>query len=128
MLIFLFYCLQCRDFVKAGAEEALTPSDVISAADITFSCVSEPQVAKDVSHDDATCNSMRSHGERQKGIRSSFSLHLAFFFRILPLVFPFYCRRLTSPLSYVNDHIDYCLIGIVADGVRQLWCSSGNDQ
>ncbi len=43
---------QCRDFVKAGAEEALTPSDVISAADITFSCVSEPQVAKDVS--DAT--------------------------------------------------------------------------
>jgi len=39
---------KCRDFVKAGAEEALTPSDVISAADITFSCVSEPQVAKDM--------------------------------------------------------------------------------
>lgn len=35
--------------MKAGAEEALTPSDVISAADITFSCVSDPQVAKDVS-------------------------------------------------------------------------------
>ena len=43
--------MQCRDFVKAGAEEALTPSDVISAADITFSCVSEPQVAKDVRDD-----------------------------------------------------------------------------
>jgi len=39
---------KCRDFVKAGAEEALTPSDVISAADVTFSCVSEPQVAKDM--------------------------------------------------------------------------------
>lgn len=39
---------KCRDFVKAGAEEALTPSDVISAADITFSCVSDPQVAKDM--------------------------------------------------------------------------------
>ncbi|EFX72461.1 hypothetical protein DAPPUDRAFT_59045, partial [Daphnia pulex] len=38
----------CQDFVKAGAEEALTPSDVISAADITFSCVSDPQVAKDM--------------------------------------------------------------------------------
>ncbi|XP_046639132.1 putative oxidoreductase GLYR1 homolog [Daphnia pulicaria] len=39
---------KCQDFVKAGAEEALTPSDVISAADITFSCVSDPQVAKDM--------------------------------------------------------------------------------
>jgi len=39
---------KCRDFVKAGAEEAMTPSDVILAADITFSCVSNPQVAKDM--------------------------------------------------------------------------------
>merc|ERR1712071_98823 len=39
---------KCVDFVKAGAEEALTPSDVILAADVTFSCVSDPQVAKDM--------------------------------------------------------------------------------
>ncbi|KAG8302468.1 putative oxidoreductase glyr1 [Homalodisca vitripennis] len=39
---------QCRDFVKAGAEEGLTPSDVIQMADITFSCVSDPQAAKDM--------------------------------------------------------------------------------
>lgn len=41
--------LQCRDFVKAGAEQGMTPSDVIQAADITFSCVADPQAAKDVS-------------------------------------------------------------------------------
>ncbi|XP_046666596.1 putative oxidoreductase GLYR1 homolog [Homalodisca vitripennis] len=39
---------KCRDFVKAGAEEGLTPSDVIQMADITFSCVSDPQAAKDM--------------------------------------------------------------------------------
>ena len=39
---------QCRDFVKAGAEQGQTPSDVILAADITFSCVADPQAAKDV--------------------------------------------------------------------------------
>ncbi|KAJ9588995.1 hypothetical protein L9F63_017690, partial [Diploptera punctata] len=38
----------CKDFVKAGAEQGLTPSDVILAADITFSCVADPQAAKDV--------------------------------------------------------------------------------
>lgn len=41
--------LQCADFVKAGAEQGLTPSDVVLAADITFSCVADPQAAKDVS-------------------------------------------------------------------------------
>jgi len=35
-----------RDFVEAGAKEALTPSDVIAEADITFSCVSDPQVTR----------------------------------------------------------------------------------
>lgn len=35
--------------MKAGAEEGLTPSDVVQAADITFSCVADPQAAKDVS-------------------------------------------------------------------------------
>lgn len=43
------YFLQCADFVKAGAEQGLTPSDVVLAADITFSCVADPQAAKDVS-------------------------------------------------------------------------------
>ena len=39
---------KCKDFVKAGAKEALTPSDVIAECDITFSCVSDPQAAKDM--------------------------------------------------------------------------------
>ncbi|KOX70904.1 Putative oxidoreductase GLYR1 like protein, partial [Melipona quadrifasciata] len=38
----------CADFVKAGAEQGLTPSDVVLAADITFSCVADPQAAKDM--------------------------------------------------------------------------------
>ncbi|EZA49908.1 Putative oxidoreductase GLYR1-like protein [Ooceraea biroi] len=38
----------CTDFVKAGAEQGLTPSDVVLAADITFSCVADPQAAKDM--------------------------------------------------------------------------------
>lgn len=36
-------------FQDAGAIIALTPSDVIGGSDITFSCVADPQVAKDVS-------------------------------------------------------------------------------
>lgn len=48
ILPFIFL-LQCADFVKAGAEQGLTPSDVVLAADITFSCVADPQAAKDVS-------------------------------------------------------------------------------
>lgn len=44
------YCLfQCDEFVKVGAAHGLTPSDVIQGADITFSCVANPQAAKDVS-------------------------------------------------------------------------------
>ncbi|XP_051175503.1 cytokine-like nuclear factor N-PAC [Leptopilina boulardi] len=39
---------KCTDFVKAGAEQGLTPSDVVSAADITFSCVADPQAAKEM--------------------------------------------------------------------------------
>jgi len=37
-----------KDFVEAGAKEALTPSDVIADSDITFSCVADPQAAKDL--------------------------------------------------------------------------------
>ncbi|KAI5703597.1 hypothetical protein M8J75_013744 [Diaphorina citri] len=40
--------LPCDDFVKAGAEQGLTPSDVVQMADITFSCVADPQAAKDL--------------------------------------------------------------------------------
>ncbi|XP_076282837.1 nucleosome-destabilizing factor isoform X1 [Lasioglossum baleicum] len=39
---------KCADFVKAGAKQGLTPSDVVLAADITFSCVADPQAAKDM--------------------------------------------------------------------------------
>lgn len=39
---------KCQDFVKAGAKEAITPGDVIAESDITFSCVADPQVAKDM--------------------------------------------------------------------------------
>jgi 3-hydroxyisobutyrate dehydrogenase len=39
---------KCKDFVKAGAKEALTPGDVIAESDITFSCVADPQAAKDM--------------------------------------------------------------------------------
>jgi len=41
-------CFQCKDFAKAGAEECLTPSDVVAAADIIFSCVADPKAAKEV--------------------------------------------------------------------------------
>ncbi|XP_073994857.1 nucleosome-destabilizing factor [Rhodnius prolixus] len=37
-----------REFAKVGAEMAVTPQDVCSAADITFSCVSGPKAAKDM--------------------------------------------------------------------------------
>lgn len=39
---------KAQDFVKAGAKEALTPGDVIAEADVTFSCVADPQAAKDM--------------------------------------------------------------------------------
>lgn len=40
---------KCRKFELAGAEVAPTPSDVIDKVDITFSCVSDPVAAKEVS-------------------------------------------------------------------------------
>ncbi|XP_040566392.1 cytokine-like nuclear factor N-PAC isoform X1 [Lepeophtheirus salmonis] len=39
---------KCEEFVKVGALKALTPADVILDSDITFSCVSDPQAAKDM--------------------------------------------------------------------------------
>jgi len=44
-----FFILQSQRFEDAGASVGLTPSDVVGGSDITFSCVSDPQVAKDVS-------------------------------------------------------------------------------
>lgn len=37
-----------RKFLDAGAESVATPSDVVEMADITFSCVSDPGVCKEV--------------------------------------------------------------------------------
>lgn len=38
---------KCEKFVAAGAEEAITPSEVMEKADITFSCVSDPAAVKE---------------------------------------------------------------------------------
>ncbi|XKL64025.1 hypothetical protein PGB90_004111 [Kerria lacca] len=38
----------CTEFEKAGAQLGLTPSDVIQASDITYSCVANPQAAKEM--------------------------------------------------------------------------------
>lgn len=43
-----FRCSQCKDFEKIGATIAVTPCDVLEEADITFSCVADPQAAKEV--------------------------------------------------------------------------------
>ncbi|CAG2063631.1 unnamed protein product, partial [Timema podura] len=46
------YCIcsnyYCRDFVNAGATQGQTPSDVIFAADVTFSCITNPDAAKEL--------------------------------------------------------------------------------
>lgn len=39
---------KCKEFVKAGATRATTPADVVSASDITFSCLSDPQAVKEI--------------------------------------------------------------------------------
>ena len=39
---------KCRELVKAGATEALTPGDVVAECDITFSCISDPQGVKEL--------------------------------------------------------------------------------
>lgn len=40
---------KCRAFREAGASVGDTPSDVVEMSDIIFSCVADPQAAKDVS-------------------------------------------------------------------------------
>ncbi|XP_063365953.1 cytokine-like nuclear factor N-PAC isoform X2 [Cydia amplana] len=39
---------KCKDFEKVGATVAVTPCDVVEEADITFSCVADPQAAKEM--------------------------------------------------------------------------------
>ncbi|XP_058058014.1 cytokine-like nuclear factor N-PAC isoform X1 [Anopheles bellator] len=39
---------KCRKFADVGAVIADTPSDVVEMTDVTYSCVSDPQVAKDL--------------------------------------------------------------------------------
>ncbi|XP_075982430.1 nucleosome-destabilizing factor isoform X3 [Anticarsia gemmatalis] len=39
---------KCKDFEKVGATIAVTPCDVVEEADITFSCVADPQAAKEM--------------------------------------------------------------------------------
>lgn len=39
---------KCRKFIEAGASFGRTPSDVVENADITFSCVADPQASKDI--------------------------------------------------------------------------------
>lgn len=39
---------KCKDFEKVGASIAVTPCDVVEEADITFSCVADPQAAKEM--------------------------------------------------------------------------------
>ncbi|XP_053616692.1 cytokine-like nuclear factor N-PAC isoform X2 [Plodia interpunctella] len=40
--------VKCKDFEKVGATIAVTPCDVVEEADITFSCVADPQAAKEM--------------------------------------------------------------------------------
>lgn len=47
-LMIFFLVQQCKDFEKVGATIAVTPCDVVEEADITFSCVADPQAAKEV--------------------------------------------------------------------------------
>ena len=39
---------KCKDFVSAGAVKVTTPADVVSACDITFSCLSDPAAVKEI--------------------------------------------------------------------------------
>ncbi|XP_052749922.1 cytokine-like nuclear factor N-PAC isoform X2 [Galleria mellonella] len=39
---------KCKDFEKVGATIAVTPCDVVEESDITFSCVADPQAAKEM--------------------------------------------------------------------------------
>lgn len=46
---FLPAMFQCDLFIQEGARLGRTPAEVASMCDITFSCVSDPKAARDVS-------------------------------------------------------------------------------
>lgn len=39
---------KCKEFVEAGAIKATTPNDVVSAADVIFSCLADPHASKEI--------------------------------------------------------------------------------
>lgn len=54
LLLIITKCLapavfQCDLFIQEGARLGRTPAEVASMCDITFSCVSDPKAARDVS-------------------------------------------------------------------------------
>lgn len=46
---------QCDLFIQEGARLGRTPAEVVSMCDITFSCVSDPKAARDVSKSTSNC-------------------------------------------------------------------------
>lgn len=46
---------QCDLFIQEGARLGRTPAEVVSMCDITFSCVSDPKAARDVSKSTINC-------------------------------------------------------------------------
>lgn len=46
---------QCDLFIQEGARLGRTPAEVVSMCDITFSCVSDPKAARDVSESISNC-------------------------------------------------------------------------
>ncbi|CAG9133058.1 unnamed protein product [Plutella xylostella] len=57
--------LTCKDFEKVGATIAVTPCDVVEEADITFSCVADPQAAKEMVF--GNCGVLHCASLEQKG-------------------------------------------------------------
>ncbi|XP_037976405.1 putative oxidoreductase GLYR1 homolog isoform X4 [Plutella xylostella] len=56
---------KCKDFEKVGATIAVTPCDVVEEADITFSCVADPQAAKEMVF--GNCGVLHCASLEQKG-------------------------------------------------------------
>lgn len=49
---------QCDLFIQEGARLGRTPAEVVSMCDITFSCVSDPKAARDVSNSLSNCKNV----------------------------------------------------------------------
>lgn len=68
---------QCDLFIQEGARLGRTPAEVVSMCDITFSCVSDPKAARDVSNSLSNCCHVR---------HLIFVFNSVFFFVFLQLV------------------------------------------